>query len=305
MAILVKNTNKMSFSSSFQPAKNQFRDYLFSLLLIAGIYVLGNIPALLVYSALDSGNSSDLFEVLQTGVGKTMTFALLLAPWVFVFFGVVFAAKYILKWPVTFLFTNRKKLDFKRIAIGFFLWLTISFITFFLTFNEQVVFNFDAGKFIPLLAVSVIVLLLQCAAEELVFRSFLLKWLGRRTSGAVIPVLMTGAIFGLLHGSNPEVEALGNIALVFYIGTGIFLGLIAILDDGLELTIGFHFANNLFAALIVTSNWQVFQTDAIFIDYNPPSFDAIDFLTVFGGQLVFFLVCWKVFHWKLTKSKFI
>jgi membrane protease YdiL (CAAX protease family) len=304
MVILGKNINRMPFSSPFQPANNRFQDYLFSLLLITGAYVLGNLPALFIYTALDSG-SGDLFEVLQAGVGKTMTFALLLAPWVFVFFGVLLATKYILKWPVTFVFTNRERLDFKRISVGFFLWLIISLVTFFFTFNEQVILNFDAGKFIPLLAVSVVVLLLQCAAEELVFRSFLLKWLGRRTSNVVIPVLVTGTIFGLLHGSNPEVEALGNIALVFYIGTGIFLGLIAILDDGLELTIGFHFANNLFAALIVTSNWQVFQTDAVFIDYNPPSFDLIDFLTVFGGQLVFFLVCWKVYRWNLRKGKLV
>ena len=33
---------------------------------------------------------------------------------------------------------------------------------------------------------------------------------------------MTSAIFGLLHMANPEIDKIGNIALVFYIGTGLF-----------------------------------------------------------------------------------
>ena len=32
-----------------------------------------------------------------------------------------------------------------------------------------------------------------------------------------------------------------------------------LMDDGLELAIGFHAANNLFAALLVTADWTVFK----------------------------------------------
>ena len=35
------------------------------------------------------------------------------------------------------------------------------------------------------------------------------------------------------------------------------------MDDGLELAIGFHAANNLIAALLVTADWTVFQTESI------------------------------------------
>ncbi|HZJ21353.1 MAG TPA: CPBP family intramembrane glutamate endopeptidase, partial [Pricia sp.] len=37
-----------------------------------------------------------------------------------------------------------------------------------------------------------------------------------------------------------------------------------LMDDGLELALGFHLGNNLLAALLVTSDWSALQTDALF-----------------------------------------
>ncbi len=290
----------MSFKSPYLSAKNNFQNYLLALIFIVAAYIVGNLPSLFVFSQ-NQTNSNDIVEVLQHQVGSTNTFTLLLFPWICVFFIVLIVAKYILNWPIVFLFTNRLKFDYKRLLFGFLIWFIISLLVFFISKNEFVLSNFKPEKFFPLLVVAFIVLLIQCAAEELVFRSFLLKWLGTKISSGLILSIITGAIFGYLHASNPEVETLGKIALVYYIGTGIFLGLLTIIDDGLELSIGFHFANNLFAALVVTSNWQVFQTDALFLDTNPPSFTGVDFLLAFGGQLFFFLICWFVFKWNLKK----
>lgn len=82
---------------------------------------------------------------------------------------------------------------------------------------------------------------------------------------------MTSVAFGLMHILNPEVEKLGYIIMVYYIGTGFFLGIITLMDDGLELALGFHFANNLFTALLVTTDWTVLQTDSILKDISDPS----------------------------------
>lgn len=292
----------MTFKLPYQKAENGFQDYLFALLIMAGAYIAGNIPAVIAYSRIEA-DSNTIIQVLQEDQGKTMAFILLMLPWIFVFFSLYLVSKFILRWPFRFLITNRKKPDFKRLFFAFGVWFLICLITFFMTKNELVLNNFQLDKFLPLLLVAVIILFIQCAAEELVFRSFLLKWLGERTSNGLLQVVITGTIFGYLHASNPEVDAIGNKALLYYIVTGIFLGLIAVVDDGLELTIGFHFANNLFAALIVTSDWQVFQTDAVFLDTNPPVFTLTDFLLAFGGQVLFFLFFLKLFKWKNIKSK--
>lgn len=280
--------------------ENKLRDYLIALVFICFGFVLGNIPIMIVASFLQA-SPENLIDEVQAAIGKTPTMALLVMPWIGVFLSFYPIAKYVLKWPITSLFTFRNSFDWKRYLIGFFVWFTINLLTFFITKNDHVLFVADWSKFFYLLVVAVVVLLMQTMAEELVFRSFLIKWLGRRTSIVAVQVIISGVLFGLLHGTNPEVAALGPIAFVYYIGAGLFLGLIAVLDKGIELSSGFHFANNLFAAIIVTSDWQVFKTDAIYIDTNPPAFTLTQFLTFFVGQLIFFLIFWKKYQWNLKE----
>ena len=80
-----------------------------------------------------------------------------------------------------------------------------------------------------------------------------------------------------MHIANPEVGKLGYIIMVYYIGTGFFLGIITLMDEGMELTLGFHAANNLVGALLVTADWTAFQTDSILKDISEPSasFDVL------------------------------
>ena len=79
------------------------------------------------------------------------------------------------------------------------------------------------------------------------------------------PLIVTSVLFGVMHGANPEVAEMGPIVMVFYIGTGLLLAIMTLMDEGLELALGFHFGNNLLAALLITSKWSALQTDAIFI----------------------------------------
>ena len=60
-----------------------------------------------------------------------------------------------------------------------------------------------------------------------------------------------GYFFGCLHFSNPEVEKIGYSILIYYIGTGFFLGILTIIDKGIELALGFHIANNLINIFII------------------------------------------------------
>jgi len=95
--------------------------------------------------------------------------------------------------------------------------------------------------------------------------------LHRKLNTRFIPLFITSVIFGGLHFFNPEVEKLGPIIMVYYIGTGFFLGIITLMDEGLELALGFHAGNNLIAALLVTADWTVFQTNSILKDISDPS----------------------------------
>jgi hypothetical protein len=66
---------------------------------------------------------------------------------------------------------------------------------------------------------------------------------------------------------------------------------------------GYHAANNLFAAVILTNDWQVFHTDAIFIDTAPPSFGWDAILTLAIIQPLFLLIFGKIYKWKNWRTQ--
>jgi uncharacterized protein len=91
--------------------------------------------------------------------------------------------------------------------------------------------------------------------------------------------------------------------LIYYIGTGLFLGLLTLMDDGLELSMGYHAVNNIFAALILTNDWQAFQTDALYIDHSAPTFGWDSLLTIILVQPLLLLIFSKIYKWKNWKEK--
>lgn len=116
---------------------------------------------------------------------------------------------------------------------------------------------------------------------------------------------MTSVIFGMMHIFNPEVSKMGYIILVYYIGTGFLLGIMTLMDEGMELALGFHAANNLIGALLVTSEWSAFKTESILKDLSEPSagIDVIlPVILVYPLLLFIFSKKYKWLNWqeKLT-----
>jgi uncharacterized protein len=146
---------------------------------------------------------------------------------------------------------------------------------------------------------------LQTSFEEYFFRGYLMQGIGSLAKNKWVPLIITSSVFGLLHIANPEIEKLGYILLVYYIGTGLFLGIITLMDDGIELALGFHLANNLFTALLVTADWTAFQTHSVLKDISEPEkagfFDV--FLPVFIIFPIVLFVFAKKYKWTSWKEK--
>jgi membrane protease YdiL (CAAX protease family) len=85
-----------------------------------------------------------------------------------------------------------------------------------------------------------------------------------------VPLIITSVSFGLLHYWNPEVAKIGPLLLVHYVSTGLFFGIITLMDKGLELSLGFHAGNNILIALLVTADWTVFQTNSVLKSIGEP-----------------------------------
>lgn len=119
----------------------------------------------------------------------------------------------------------------------------------------------------------------------------------------IVPLVLTSLLFGLMHIGNPEIDKLGYTLLVFYIGSGFLFGVVTLLDDGAELAIGMHAINNMIAALFITTNWTVFQTDALYMDISEPSLSFEMFLPMMILYPLTVLILSKKYHWSSWKEK--
>ena len=118
-----------------------------------------------------------------------------------------------------------------------------------------------------------------------------------------VPLFITSTIFGGLHFFNPEVDKLGPIIMVYYIGTGFFLGIITLMDEGMELALGFHAGNNLVAALLVTADWTAFQTNSILKDISEPVAGVDVLIPVLIVYPIFLgIMAWR-YKWTNWKEK--
>ena len=220
--------------------------------------------------------------------------------------GVFFWVKYVHNQRIRTLTTSRKKVDWKRVFFAFSVWGFITAFFIFIDYKvspEDYIFNFQLEPFLYLVLIAVLLIPLQTSFEEYFFRGYLMQGLGVATKNRWFPLIFTSLIFGLLHIANPEVEKLGYGILVYYIGTGFFLGIITLMDEGLELALGFHAANNLITALLVTANWTAFQTNSVLIDVSMPKLGADVYLPVFVVFPVLVYIFSKKYGWTNWKEK--
>lgn len=219
---------------------------------------------------------------------------------------VFFWVKYVHNQKIRSLTTSRKRVDWKRVFFAFSLWGVITTLFVFIDYNvapEDYVLNFQLEPFLYLVLIGVLLIPLQTSFEEYFFRGYLMQGIGIAVKNRWLPLIVTSLVFGLLHIANPEVEKLGYGILAYYIGTGFFLGIITLMDEGLELALGFHAANNLITALLVTANWTAFQTDSILIDVSIPALGADVYLPVFVIFPILIVIFSKKYAWTNWKEK--
>lgn len=201
--------------------------------------------------------------------------------------------------------TTRKKVDYGRIGFGFlvFFILTVSVTALsYFSAPENFQWNFDPTKFFILCLIVIPLLPLQTSFEEYFLRAYMMQGLGVITKNRWVPLFFTSILFGLMHIFNPEVEELGYIVMVYYIGTGFLLGIMTLMDEGLELALGCHAGNNVVTALLVTSDWTALQTDSILIDISEPKVGIEIFFPIILYAIIL-LVMARKYKWRNWKDK--
>ena len=255
----------MNYIQQAYKGENKVWMFIITTILVAGLFI-GNLIFFIFF-----GDSIDVVEeqkkLLELIPSKNFWLAANLIPFA-ILLGLLFLlVKYMHQRSILSLTTARKKIDWSRALFSFSLIVFITIVMFTISYfmdSSLIELQFDPLKFGILLVVSLILFPLQIGLEEYLFRGYLMQHIGVFVKNKWFPLILTSVLFGVFHGANPEVAEMGPIIMVFYIGTGLLLGIMTLMDDGLELALGFHFGNNLLAAILVTANWSALQTDAIF-----------------------------------------
>jgi len=295
----------MDFIAQAFKGKTNFYNYFFGVILAFIFQALGFIPLGIVKIYIDLDKHVSI--AVNPGINNNMFFLLVvIIPSAMALWGLYLWITKIHKLPFLKVLTSRQRFDIKRVMYAFLiLFITIiAFLIIDLVFNSSnYILNFKPLPFFFLLFISFILLPLQTSSEEVLFRGYLMQGFGVLTRSRLLALIFTSTIFGLLHFANPEVDKLGYILLLSYIGTGFFFGIVALMDEGIELTIGLHAANNIAVALFVTTNWSAFQTDALFVNIAEPQIDWTYYVSLLVVYPIIILIFSKKYRWTGWKQK--
>jgi uncharacterized protein len=281
----VNNGNR--FLDQARPGWNSIWRHLATLILIIAlnlivtIFLLG--LAVNLYNTIDFRAMPEWFVLIIAMLPFAFSTAAL---WL----GVVF----IHKRPFGSLLTAARSFRWRLMLISGAVWIVLAAVSdmiMILLRPGNVYWSFDPARFLPFLLVAVVLVPVQAATEELIFRGYLTQAFSLLGRGRWLAWIGPALLFGLLHGVNPEIEAFGfRTMMVYYIGMGLFLGWITLKSAGLELAIGLHIANNLYASLLITFPESAIPSPALFSlrEFDPASGVIVFLLMVLLYLLLFF-----------------
>ncbi|APU69229.1 CPBP family intramembrane glutamic endopeptidase [Christiangramia flava] len=287
--------------------QHDFWRYLIGVIAVVAGIIIGQIPLTIAIFLKYKGEIFGMEETeMMQGFDSNYFLFLMLLTFVGGLIALFLIVKYLHQQPIKALTTSRPKIDWSRF------WFAFGLVSIFIVVNtigdyysnpQDYEWNFRITPFLILCAVGIVLVPLQTSFEEYFFRGYLMQGIGVMAGNKWAPLILTSVIFGGLHFFNPEVTKLGNTIMIYYIGTGFLLGIMALMDEGIELSLGFHAANNLLTALIVTADWTAFQTESIFKDVSEPSAGWDVLIPVLVIYPIYLFIMAKKYKWTNWKEK--
>ena len=275
-------TNKSSsFFRIAQLGNNSFGVYAVGFIAIVMGYFIGQIPFTVILGIAINKNlkdGEDFNEVLASftedmnfgrfGIDSNIGFILMLLTFIGALIALYLIVTKVHKKKFIHLIKPNGKLKWSKMLFCFLLWigLTACFeLGLHFSGHNEYTFQFNIWSFIPLVLISLLILPLQTSFEEFFFRGYYLQAFGLICGNKWLPLIITSVLFGMVHSANPEVMKYGFYNMQFYyITVGLFLGILTILDDSLEIALGIHAATNFYGACLVGYEGSAIQTASVF-----------------------------------------
>ncbi|MGE8079998.1 CPBP family intramembrane glutamic endopeptidase [Peribacillus loiseleuriae] len=232
------------------------------------------------------------------GIDPTLNLLFMNLMYVVWLLGIWLSLRIVHKRKLKTLITANDRINWKRIFSSFILYfglMGVVEVVDFLVFPGHFVWNeFDLQKFLFLFFVVLLLTPIQTTVEELIFRGFLLQWIGKIMTRPVLLGIIMALIFGSLHFSNPEMERSAIWVGLDYVFIGFMLTFLAVKMGSSELSIGAHAANNMFLFWFIGDPQSVGGgiPSLITVVNNDP---VISFIMDIILLLVFYLIAVKKF----------
>lgn len=301
--------NNLYLNSGFVHGYNKLWMYVFTILLTIGGYVtfqlVTGIPLITYligkgYTETEIINENLVYNADALGIDKNIVVLLLIGMFVFAFMGFYVGIRFFHGKTLTSVLTGFSKFRYKRFVLGFSIWavlVVVGVLAEFYLAPENVVIDFDPKGFFISVLIMILFMPIQTGIEELIFRGYLIQGLSQVFKNGIVPLILTTTLFGLAHMTNPEVKQYGWLIMFpYYTVFALFLGTLTLLDEGLELAFGIHFANNLVSSIMVSSPHSALKTYSIFQAKTEDPYSEL--IVWFIMATITFLILWRTYKWK-------
>ena len=283
---------------------NNLWNVFITTLFTAGIFIVNFIA----YFMMSKEQMDEVYKSMED-VPNNWSLIINLSPFIFILGLLFYFVRNLHHRSILSLTTSRNTIDYKRILFSFSVVVLLTILVFIVSYfndNSNIIWNFNPLQFSILFFISLLLFPFQIGLEEYLFRGYLMQQIGIIAKNRWFPLVITSVVFGLFHSANPEVAQMGYGVMGFYIGTGLLLGIMTLMDESLELALGFHLGNNLMSALLITSDYSVIRTDALFKYSGVENPNDILIEMIVSIAIVYPIILYifaKRYHWTDWKLK--
>ncbi len=238
------------------------------------------------------------FEAM--GINLNLGFVLTVFPFILAFLTLVFLIKPLNARSIGTAINGGRRIRWGRIFVSAIVWTVLGALGLLYSLKahpDNFVLNNTSNSLIILAALALVTIPFQAGFEELLFRGYLMQGFAVASRNRWLPIIVTSVLFGLMHGLNPEVKEYGFLTMIpQYIFFGLVFAVLTMMDDGIELAIGAHTANNVFLSIFITNKDSALQTPSMYeqMEINP----WMDFRDLVIMSLIFIIVMAVIYKWK-------
>ena len=278
---------------------------MFGAVLIAS-NTIGAIPLFIGYGikavsdpAIIGKLASNPSDISVLGFDQNVNLLMMLFPFIAGIFAFILLVKPLNGRNVTQTINGTGSIRWKRFFISALVWaiLSVLYLIIYLGIDPaNFVLNNKSITLLYLTLISILFIPFQAAFEEVLFRGYLMQGFAVLVRNRWFPLIMTSVLFALLHAFNPEVKDFGFITMMpQYLLFGLVFGIVSIMDDGIEVAMGAHTANNIFLCIFVTNSSSALQTSALYEQKNV--YPWTEFIGLLIASVIFIIVLKLIFRW--------